>query len=125
MYKFLLYDQAPKEALVQPDEEYSNSLYVRGKFFENAVTLADFTKCKNPTSINTVSKDLKKLEGFEKVIAACHVLGEIDYHTGNLMVQNGNTVNKIDHGRSFIKYPDNFGALINETAHSFNLFKYN
>ena len=30
------------------------------------------------------------------------MLGEVDYHTGNLMVQDGKTITKIDHGRSFL-----------------------
>ena len=29
----------------------------------------------------------KKVEGFEKLVASCHMLGELDYHANNIMVQ--------------------------------------
>jgi|GEM_PF-3321166 len=125
MYQFLLYDQAPKEGLVQPDENHSNSLYVRGKFFNNVVGLGTYSGSKEPTSIETENKNLKNLEGFEKVIAACHMLGEADYHAGNLMVQDGKTINKIDHGRSFIQYYNNFEDMINTTTENFDIMGYN
>ncbi len=120
MYQFLLYDQAPKEELVKPDKEHQNSLYVRSKFFNNVVQLAEFSGLAGATRVRADDKNLKKLEGFEKVIAACHMLGEGDYHAGNLMVQDGKTVNKIDHGRSFIIYHQDFGAMVQSTSAMFS-----
>ncbi|KJV99103.1 hypothetical protein RAMDARK_1824 [Rickettsia amblyommatis str. Darkwater] len=34
--------------------------------------------------------------------------GEVDYHAGNLMVQDGKTITKIDHGRSFLAFHKEF-----------------
>ena len=103
MYQLLLYNRAPKEALVLPDQENQNALYVRSKFFTDAVTLDAFFISSRPL--------LRQLEGFEKCIAACHLLGEVDYHTNNLMVQVGKTVVKIDHGNSFFVTTRNFGEV--------------
>ncbi|MFY9589766.1 T4SS effector phosphatidylinositol 3-Kinase RisK1 [Rickettsia endosymbiont of Halotydeus destructor] len=119
MYQFLLHDRAPKEGLVKADEHSSNSLYVRSKFFDNAVTLTEFSGLLNQTKVRANDKNLKNLEGFEKAIAACHMLGEGDYHAGNLMVQDGKTVTKIDHGRSFLVFHDNFSSMIQSTAAMF------
>ena len=95
-----LYDDAPKEALVIPDEikkdllekakekflRGNQSLYIRSKFFKNAVVLGEFSGQKN-AALDTKNSKLKNVDGFEKAIAACHMLGEGDYHAGNLMVQ--------------------------------------
>ncbi|KAJ6645029.1 hypothetical protein Bhyg_00230 [Pseudolycoriella hygida] len=121
MYQFLLYDRAPKEALVTPDASHPNSLYIRSKFFENAISFAEFSGANSgATYLKDNNTNLKKLEGFEKAIAACHLLGEADYHAGNMMVQNGRTITKIDHGRSFIEFHQDFAAMVESTAKSFD-----
>ena len=84
MYQFLLYDRAPKEELVTPDKDNPNSLYVRSKFFKDVVSMADFS---GDSSFDPGSSKLKKVEGFEKLVASCHMLGELDYHANNIMVQ--------------------------------------
>ncbi|WP_341758642.1 hypothetical protein [Candidatus Tisiphia endosymbiont of Ditula angustiorana] len=119
MYQFLLYDRAPKEEMVIPDG-IKNVLYVRSKFFDNVVQLAEFAKGTYATSVGANDQKLKKLEGFEKVIAACHILGDGDYHTGNLMVQDGKTITKIDHGKSFITFHQDFGAMVEATHEMFS-----
>ncbi|WP_367363752.1 hypothetical protein [Candidatus Tisiphia endosymbiont of Nedyus quadrimaculatus] len=123
LYQLLLYDRAPKEELVKPDQNNSNSLFVRSKFFDNVVQLTEFSSS-SPNIMKADSKKLQKLEGFEKVIAACHMLGELDYHAGNLMVQDGKTVTKIDHGRSFIEFHQDFPAMIQATNRHFVHFNY-
>ncbi|WP_375326290.1 hypothetical protein [Candidatus Tisiphia endosymbiont of Nemotelus uliginosus] len=115
MYQLLLYDRTPKEALVTPDESHPNSLYIRSKFFENAISLSEFSGVKDATYIRANNTNLQVLEGFEKVIAACHILGEVDYHAGNLMIQNDRTVTKIDHGRSFMAFHQDFAAMVEAT----------
>lgn len=85
MYQFLLYDRTPKEALVV--QSNSSSIGIRSKFFDNVVQLAEFAKGTYTTSVGANDQKLKELEGFKKVIAACHMLGELDYRAGNLMVQ--------------------------------------
>ncbi len=119
MYQFLLHDRAPKEGLVTADEQHPDSLYVRSKFFDNAVTLTEFSGLSGETRVRDNDQNLKKLEGFEKAIAACHMLGEVDYHAGNLMVQDGKTITKIDHGRSFLAFHKNFSSMIQSTAEMF------
>ncbi len=120
MYKFLLYDRAPKEALVTPDKSHPNSLYIRSKFFDNAISLSEFSGEKDATYIRANNTNLQKLEGFEKVIVACQILGEEDYHASNLMVQNGKTLTKIDHGRSFMTFYQDFAAMVEATNASFS-----
>ncbi|AAU03620.1 T4SS effector phosphatidylinositol 3-Kinase RisK1 [Rickettsia typhi] len=119
MYQFLLHDRAPKEGLVKADAQHPDSLYVRSKFFDNAVTLTEFCGLSGQTRVRVNDKNLKKLEGFEKAIAACHMLGDGDYHAGNLMVQNGKTITKIDHGRSFLEFHQDFGSMVQLTAEMF------
>lgn len=119
MYQFLLHDRAPKEGLVKADEKHPDSLYVRSKFFDNAVTLTEFSGLSGQTRVRADDQNLKKLEGFEKAIAACHMLGEVDYHAGNLMVQDGKTITKIDHGRSFLAFHKDFGSMIQSTVEMF------
>ncbi|MFU7502788.1 MAG: hypothetical protein ACE1S7_05135 [Candidatus Tisiphia sp.] len=120
MYQFLLYDRTPKEALVISDQVNSPSIAIRSKFFNNVVQLAEFASGTYTTSVGANNKNLKKLDGLEKVIAACHMLGELDYHAGNLMVQDGKTVTKIDHGRSFEMFHQDFGAIIEATHKMFS-----
>ena len=129
MYQFLLYDRAPKEELVTPDKDNPKSLYVRSKFFKDVVSMADFS---GDSSFNPSSSRLKKVEGFEKLVASCHMLGELDYHANNIMVQTQKDENgkdhyiftKIDHGRSLVAFNQDFGAMINKTAESFKSFGY-
>ncbi|WP_425362866.1 hypothetical protein [Candidatus Tisiphia endosymbiont of Hybos culiciformis] len=125
LYQLLLYDRAPKEELVTPDQNNPNSLFVRSKFFDNVVQLYEFAGSPPGEPLKADdNKELQKLEGLEKVIAACHMLGEIDYYAANLMVQDGNTVTKIDHGRSFMEFHQDFPAMIKSTYTRFVDFGY-
>ncbi len=125
MYQFLLYDRVPKNALVTGDVSHPNSLYIRSKSLENAKTLAKFLKAGvAETDIRVDNTNLHKLEGFEKVIVACHILGDTDYHDENLMVQNGRTVAKIDHGRSFVEFHKNFAEMVESTYKAFSEYQY-
>ena len=129
MYQFLLYDRAPKEELVTPDQGNPKSLYVRSKFFDNVVPMAEFS---GELFFDPYSSKFKKVEGFEKLIASCHMLGEFDYHANNIMVQtqqdergqNHYVFTKIDHGRSLAAFNQDFGAMIDKTAKSFMNFGY-
>jgi hypothetical protein len=124
MYQLFLYDRAPKEELVIPDEQNQNSLYVRSKFFTNSITLSQFSGLPPTGHLNSTSK-LQALEGFEKVNAACDLLGEIDYHGGNLMVQDNQTITKIDHGKSFTTQFTDFGSMVQAKHKAFSRFEYN
>jgi hypothetical protein len=128
MYQFLLYDRAPKEQLVEAnDKKY---LYVRSKFFDNVVALSQFSGAPGTHILDTPK--LKQVEGLEKVIAASHILGELDYHGQNVMVQtqkdeNGkerNILTKIDHGRSLASFHKDFSTLISKTAKDFRGMDY-
>ncbi len=129
MYQFLLYDRAPKEGLVTPDKDNPKSLYVRSKFFKDVVPMAEFS---GDSSFNPQSSKLKKVEGFEKLVASCHMLGELDYHANNIMVQTQkdekgkehHVFTKIDHGRSLVSFNQDFGSMIDKTAKTFEAFRY-
>ena len=124
MYQFLLYDRAPKEQLVVPDKDNPKSLYVRSKFFKDVEQMSVFSGGTAGGKLNPSSPKLKDVEGFEKVMAACHVLGENDYHAGNFMVQKGKTLTKIDHGKSFSEFHQDFGSMVNSTTENFHSFGY-
>lgn len=129
MYQFLLYDRAPKEELVTPDKNNPKSLYVRSKFFKDVVPMAEFSGGKH---FDPYSSKFKKVEGFEKLVASCHMLGELDYHANNIMVQTQKdekgkdhyVFTKIDHGRSLVAFNQDFGAMIDKTASDFQSFGY-
>ncbi|KJV57490.1 hypothetical protein OCHUTO_0067 [Orientia chuto str. Dubai] len=121
IYQLLLYNRAPKEALVMPDTVNSDLLYIRSKFFDNVVLLSEFSGSRSSARINAEAKNLQILEGFEKMIASCHILGEADYHAGNVMVQDGKTVVKIDHGRSMMQFHKDFESVVKST---YNIFKH-
>ncbi|MEY4464152.1 MAG: hypothetical protein RLZZ81_1123 [Pseudomonadota bacterium] len=118
LFERLLYDRAPRISLVK-SEKHHNSLYVSSKFFESIKSLAEFGDGYG-NFISPSSEKLQQIKGFEKVIAACHLLGEIDYHAANLMVQSvtddkgksEDIITKIDHGKSFIRIHKDFGALL-------------
>lgn len=119
MYQLLLYDRAPKEQIVTPDKKNPKSLYVRSKFFQDVEQLSVFSGGTAGGRLNPDSSKLKNIEGFEKVIAACHILGEFDYHAGNMMVTKDGKVTKIDHGRSFWGFHKDFTSMIDTTYKSF------
>jgi len=129
MYQFLLYDRAPKEELVTPDKDNPKSLYVRSKFFKDVVPMAEFSGGKY---FNPQSSKFKEVEGFEKLVASCHMLGELDYHANNIMVQtqkdergkDRHIFTKIDHGRSLVAFNQDFGAMVDKTASDFKSFGY-
>ncbi len=127
MYQFLLYDRAPKEQLVTPDKENSKSLYVRSKFFKDVEQLSVFSGGNTGGALGYDTpkiKNLTTIKGFEKVVAACHILGEMDYHAGNMMVQKDGTINKIDHGKSFLEFNKDFATLIKSTYGTLNACGY-
>ena len=123
LYEALLYDRAPKEQLVVSSEgEKAKHLYIRSKFFDNVESLESVLKKDNPP----------KIEGFEKLVAACNILGEFDYHNNNILVQKtfdneGREIFqavKIDHGRSFYDVYTNFESMIDNTSSTFIVCDY-
>lgn len=92
IYEMLLFNRAPKEQLViSRDKDF---LYLRSKYFDNSITLYEFAKIDlddstqtDDITLNFNSKNLKKVQGFAKIIAACDLLGDGDYHSANIMVQ--------------------------------------
>jgi len=144
LYKRLLFDLAPIIELVNEEgesiedpktkvvtfkpKETNTGIYIRSKFFDNFQMLGNFSghPDKRGFSINN-SPQLKLVEGFEKVIAACLILGEIDYHAGNVGIitnQGHYTAVKIDHGKSAaIDYGDE-RALREDMIKKFRSFEY-
>lgn len=121
LYKTLLYDRSPSIALVETSKE--GKLYIRSKYLEDVTSLSNFSGSTLKMRIEADSEKLKKLTGFEKVIAACNILGEVDYQPENVMVKEPETDNpvavKIDHGKSFITFPKDWHTLIKVTNSQF------
>ncbi len=148
IYAMLLFDRVPKAQLVIGNNE--EILYVRSKFFQDTdTTLSDFSKTFDTSSnisddsissngsssyqwLDPNNPKLRELLGFEKAIAACHIMGEDDYHAGNFMVQTYQDENhrdkyiimKIDHGRSFLTFHKDFTTLISSINNLFEYFEY-
>lgn len=148
IYEMLLFDRAPKAQLVIGSDK--NILYVRSKFFQGTnTTLSEFSQTFDTSSNisdDSLSNDgsssyqwldpnnpkLRKILGFEKAIASCHIMGEDDYHIGNFMVQtlkgghqiDNQIIMKIDHGRSFLTFHKDFTTLIDSLNNSFEYFEY-
>lgn len=123
LYERLLYDRAPKIGLVMGSKELTpekikerkspitsefKSIILRSKFLEEYQSLYDFSGYEKKDEFengrfNQDSPKLKQIKGFEKVMAACFCLGEIDAHEDNIGVikKDGEfLMAKIDHGRS-------------------------
>lgn len=64
------------------------------------------------------------IDGFEKIVATCNVLGETNYSAGNLLVKNS-TVIKIEHDSSILTCHNTFGSLIKSIYINFITFKHN
>ena len=77
IYQLLLSDKVPQEGIVKSNTKNPNSLYIYSKFFKNALPMADFISNLNT---NQQLHKLTRVKGFEKIVAACNLLGEIDYH---------------------------------------------
>jgi hypothetical protein len=129
IYQLLLSDKVPQEGIVSSNTKNPNSLYIYSKFFKNAVPMADFM-----SNLNTNQKlhKLTRVKGFEKIVAASNLLGEIDYHKKNIMVQiqrnergkKKYAFTKIDHGRSLIGFSQDFATMIGNIAERFKRFHY-
>lgn len=130
LYRRMLFDRAPIFELTVQDEidakkigtpklDSASIIHGRSKFFDEFQTLSEFAGDKQ-TSAKPYHPNLRTLEGFEKVMAACLLAGELDYHAGNLGVvskigddrKKHNIVVKIDHGRSAMVVSQNEDALI-------------
>lgn len=115
LFQRVLYDRAPAISLVNKDGEILNDklkpqennteLFIRSKFLDSSFeTLAAFSESdsNNEYEITNINqKKLSKIEGFEKVIAACFFCSDTDYHGGNVGVVQKDDIPiavKIDHG---------------------------
>ncbi|MBN8827834.1 MAG: hypothetical protein J0H68_03925 [Sphingobacteriia bacterium] len=131
LYELLLNNRVPKIALVLPNKNNNFLLYLRSKFLNNVTELSIFSGTTG-THINPKNPKLRLLTGFEKAAAACHILGDGDYHAGNLLVQTDHNeegqeiyvVTKIDHGRSLMVFHKDFDAFITTIYNSFTSKKY-
>jgi len=101
LYNFLSGDSVPKEQ-VKPLGSYKPGNYI---------------------GWNISDEKLKTLEGFEKVIAACHILGEDNYSPGNIIVQE-QKMQKIGHAFSVSGFHENFESMVKSTYNALELFSY-
>ncbi|MDG1436984.1 MAG: hypothetical protein P8P83_04330 [Rickettsiaceae bacterium] len=108
-YKLLLHDDAHTVQLVT--QEQDDKLYLSGKFFDDVELLTKFSGSDDPGLVNSTTK-LQKLKGVEKIFAACHIMGETDYHSDNLMVDSQNNLKKIDHGKSLLRDAKDFSSVV-------------
>lgn len=145
LYRRMLYDRTPIIELTTTGEEIKNdifeiehlererqydSIFIRSKFLRDFETMAIFAGDKNYQRHQEVQR-LRKLQGFEKVIASCLMFGEGDYHAGNLGVsrhlineQIEHIVNKIDHGRSATTFFSSAKEMHRALQERLNLFGY-
>ncbi|MCE2992753.1 MAG: hypothetical protein LW826_00910 [Candidatus Jidaibacter sp.] len=110
IFSLLLYNKSPNVGLVNIDDD---TVAVRSRFLEDAVTLFTFQK--------DINNEGKTVGNVEKVFAACLIMGDPDFHNQNVMVhQNIETgeyeLDKIDHGRSFLSQ----GYAINQLEDMLN-----
>ena len=94
LFRLLLGHQTPITKLGKDKVEVKNSYFITSKIIDNVEQLKLFDKSK-----------LNKVQGFEKMIAACFIMGDHDYKDQNLLVQtlsnNSYQMIKVDHGISF------------------------
>lgn len=105
-----------------PIQEDNKARYIalRSKLFRDEFqTISEFSGALQGAgfngSINPQNRNLREIEGFEKVVAACIFCGEIDYHASNLGVvhrDNKYLAVKIDHGKSGEVFLDGAKKLI-------------
>jgi ankyrin repeat protein len=92
LYERILKDRAPKIGLVKENEHY---IYLKSKFLDEFQGINTYKE---------VHPDEIEFDGFEKVLAACLYMGEVDYHGQNIGVARGGDgamhAVKIDHGRT-------------------------
>lgn len=116
-----LYDRPPQE-LITSDKENPNLLYIKSDIPETASTLEGLGK----------QGKLKKIEGFERLVASCQVLGEQDYGPSDIVVQEQKDAagkshliaDKRSHGRSFESSISDFDTMVRDTAAKFEEFGY-
>ncbi len=122
LYKRMLYSRAPTIELVLNEADFNpdagskkvvnsnikNVIGYRSLYLDNFQTLNEGIASKTlPLDIDGTIK----IRNFEKVMAACMMGGEVDYHTGNIgfVIENTNGTKeyiaaKIDHGRSGFRF---------------------
>ncbi|KJW07516.1 hypothetical protein OTUT144_0425 [Orientia tsutsugamushi str. UT144] len=90
IYKLLLQNQAVPVELVISDENNSK-LLARHHSSGNIVPLSKFSGLTSDSrTIEANSPNLKKLVGLENIIAACNIVGDMNYSAKDLMVRSDN-----------------------------------
>lgn len=97
-------DDRSKRVITSDDG--AKNIGLRSTFFENFQTLSELTAGKHSSHLGSNTQELSKVEGVERVIAGALLMGEIDFHAGNIgaVRQEDGTYKavKIDHGRSMV-----------------------
>jgi len=128
IFNELLGDRAPEIGLVLGSDE--KTVYLSSKIFKKFKTLSELSPIQkegltelDPTRCKPDNTILKEVTGFEKVIAACLVAGELDIHAGNIGVvlsgDQGYEAVKIDHGKSGIENPETESKLRKNLTNDF------
>lgn len=149
LYQRVLYDRAPViEMVLEAGEDKTKigteelsvtqgkNIYIRSKFLDNFQMLGHYTGNEDPSGSQVNRDEVAKakvadIQGFEKVIASCLMMGELDYHAGNIGVvttkgEDGKDVHtavKIDHGRSDLAYRDE-ASLVTKFMEDYKDFGY-
>ena len=121
LFKLLLHDNAVSIGLIKRDQSAKKSA-IRSAFIEDSLPLAKYLDNEN----------VGLLEGFEKVIAACLILGDEDFHGGNLMVQSveeetdkiARRIVKIDHGLAFFCFHNSYEKYLEYLSDRFFMSGY-
>ncbi len=125
IYKEILGERAPDIEFVRGDD---GKAYLSSKFFHDFKTLSELTDGKDGSALGEKRDEIAKIEGFEKVIAACLVCGEVDIHAGNIGVvpsEDGKLVAvKIDHGRTTYLSLQSYSLMLDSLSDRFGKVGY-
>ena len=97
LYERILKNRTPKIGLAESsDPSHRDNIYLKSKFLPEFQDIREYKK---------YNSGPLEIDGFEKVMAACLFMGEIDYHDQNIGVARDvknreNHAVKIDHGRT-------------------------
>lgn len=121
IYRLLLQDQVvPAELVISSTD--NSKLLARHQNSNNIVPLSKFSGLTSDSrKLEASSPDLKKLVGLERVIAACNIVGDMNYGPNNLMVRSDdNTIVKTNHTESLVAFNKSLRNMMWDMRDRFN-----
>lgn len=125
IYRLLLQDQVvPAELVISSTD--NSKLFAQHQNSNNIVPLSKFSGLTSDSrKLEASSPDLKKLVGLERVIAACNIVGDMNYGPNNLMVRSDdNTIVKTNHTESLVAFNKSLRNMMWDVRDRFNQVGY-